>query len=79
MPIRIVHAREKMLQRHGRQRHVAASLMTADISQTSRTTKYANVTTTSNDRVPTLFPPAGIRGAKVQARVNESRERAESK
>lgn len=51
--------------------------MTADISQTSRTTKYANVTATSNDRRAALS--AGIRGAKVEARVNECHERAESK
>ena len=39
------------------EQHVAASLMTADISQTSRTTKYADVTTTSNDRRPAVRLP----------------------
>lgn len=69
------HGREKILRARGH--HVARSLMTADISQTSRTTKYANVTATSNDRRAALS--AGIRGAKVEARVNECHERAESK
>lgn len=50
----------KILRAH----HVARSLMTADISQTSRTTKYANVTTTSNDRRTAL--PLEFGGQKLK-------------
>lgn len=48
--------------------HVAQSLMIADISQISRSTKYANVTITSNDHEPP-FLVAGIRPAEVEARA----------